>query len=60
MCYVAEDSVTKRDIKQMEFIIRYCVDIEDAIRTFGQDEEDFLSNVQFSTAVRSQLNKVRG
>jgi len=31
----------------MEFIINYCNDVEEAILFFGQDEEDFLSNVQY-------------
>jgi len=31
----------------MEFIIKYCNDIGEAILIFGQDEEDFLSNIQF-------------
>ena len=44
---MTEDLSTKRDIKQIEFIIKYCSNIKDAIQIFGQDEEDFLSNIQF-------------
>jgi len=44
---VTEDSSMKHDIKQMGFIVKYCTDIEDAISMFGEDEEDFLNNVQY-------------
>ena len=42
-----ESSSTKRDIKQLEFIVKYCNAIEDTISLYGQIESEFFENIQF-------------
>ena len=42
-----EGSSTKRDIKQIEFIINYCNVIDSTIALYGQDEDEFFYNIQF-------------
>ena len=53
-----ENSFTNRDIWQIESIIRYCNDIEDAIQTYGADEEDFLSNVHFQNSCAFSMMQI--
>jgi len=56
---VTEDLSTKlEDIKQIEFIIKYCSQVEDAVQVFGSDEEDFLGNVHYQNACAFALSQI--
>ena len=57
-CFVTEFSSTDRDIKQIETMIRYCRSIEDAVRIFGADREDFLSNEQYQNSCAFSLIQI--
>jgi uncharacterized protein with HEPN domain len=49
---VTERSYSKRDIENLQAIIKYCGDIEELITLHGSDEEDFQENLslQYSCA----------
>ncbi len=55
---MTEDLFMKRDVKHLELIIRYCGDIEDAIESFGSDEEDFLNNVQYQRSCAFTVSQI--
>jgi hypothetical protein len=54
---VTEDLYSKRDRENLKIILSYCNNIEDAISSFGSDEEDFDDNVHFHRPAHSLSNR---
>lgn len=48
----------KHDIKQLERIIQYCENVEEAVQRFGSDEEDFLENIIFQHACAFEISQI--
>jgi len=47
-----------RDITYLRSIVKYCENIEEAIRTFGNDDEDFLSDVLYQSSCAFSLLQI--
>jgi len=53
-----ENSSTNRDIEWIEYVIQYCNDIKDAVRVFGNDEEDFTDNIHFQRSCVFSMQQI--
>ena len=52
------NSSINRDTEYIEKIIQFCNDVTDAVRTFGNDEEDFTSNIHFQRSCIFSMQQI--
>ena len=53
-----ENSSMNRDIEWIKHVIQYCSDIKDAVRVFGDDEEDFIDNIHFQRSCVFSMQQI--
>lgn len=44
---MTENLCTKRDARQLKYIVEYCNDIQDTVEMFGSNPKDFRDNIQY-------------
>jgi len=55
---VTEDLFTKRDVRNIESIVKHCGTIEEAVQLFGSEVEDFIDNVHFQNDCFFALSQI--